>query len=206
MARRRIASMPCSMGADSPGSRPRPNAAATRSRPWRRGEARSFRSLVPLGRRAGKAGRHSVADCCAARRRSAFCRPCRRHRPDGARRPSSGRPITLASLGVANPGKAIALEAAVTTASGVSRRGRASRGGELFRWRHFPRLEAEGRRLRRRALRQRRRRQRRFSQVRRWIAHDARLLPCLRRRARGAARGRRGLSPTGARSARRRRS
>lgn len=35
--------------------------------------------------------------------------------------PSSGRPITLASLGVANPGKAIALEAAVTTASGVSR-------------------------------------------------------------------------------------
>ncbi len=35
--------------------------------------------------------------------------------------PSSGRPITLASLGVANPGKAIALEAAVNTASGVSR-------------------------------------------------------------------------------------
>jgi Protein of unknown function (DUF3095) len=34
--------------------------------------------------------------------------------------PSSGRPITLASLGVANPGKSIALEAAVTTASGVS--------------------------------------------------------------------------------------
>src|SRR5271166_182433 len=35
--------------------------------------------------------------------------------------PSSGRPITLASLGVAEPGKAIGLEAAVTTASGVSR-------------------------------------------------------------------------------------
>ena len=34
--------------------------------------------------------------------------------------PLSGRPITLASLGVADPGKAIALEAAVTTASGVS--------------------------------------------------------------------------------------
>jgi hypothetical protein len=34
--------------------------------------------------------------------------------------PLSGRPVTLASLGVANPGKAIALEAAVTTASGVS--------------------------------------------------------------------------------------
>src|SRR5271163_725525 len=34
--------------------------------------------------------------------------------------PSSGRPITLASLGVANPVKSIALEAAVTTASGVS--------------------------------------------------------------------------------------
>jgi hypothetical protein len=35
--------------------------------------------------------------------------------------PSSGRPITLASLGVADPAKSIALEAAVTTASGVSR-------------------------------------------------------------------------------------
>jgi hypothetical protein len=34
--------------------------------------------------------------------------------------PLSGRPITLASLGVANPVTAIALEAAVTTASGVS--------------------------------------------------------------------------------------
>src|SRR5271165_1183533 len=34
--------------------------------------------------------------------------------------PLGGRPVTLASLGVANPGKAIALEAAVTTASGVS--------------------------------------------------------------------------------------
>jgi Protein of unknown function (DUF3095) len=34
--------------------------------------------------------------------------------------PLSGRPITLASLGVADPMKAIALEAAVTTASGVS--------------------------------------------------------------------------------------
>jgi len=34
--------------------------------------------------------------------------------------PLSGRPVTLASLGVANPGKAIALEAAVTTASGAS--------------------------------------------------------------------------------------
>jgi Protein of unknown function (DUF3095) len=35
--------------------------------------------------------------------------------------PSSGRPITLASLGVADPAKAIALEATVTTASGASR-------------------------------------------------------------------------------------
>jgi Protein of unknown function (DUF3095) len=34
--------------------------------------------------------------------------------------PSSGRPITLASLGVADPGKAIALEASVNAASGVS--------------------------------------------------------------------------------------
>ena len=34
--------------------------------------------------------------------------------------PLDGRPITLSSLGVANPGKSIALEAAVTTASGVS--------------------------------------------------------------------------------------
>src|SRR5271154_2239942 len=35
--------------------------------------------------------------------------------------PSSGRPVTLASLGVADPTKSIALEAAVTTASGVPR-------------------------------------------------------------------------------------
>jgi hypothetical protein len=34
--------------------------------------------------------------------------------------PLSGRPVTLASLSVADPMKAIALEAAVTTASGVS--------------------------------------------------------------------------------------
>ena len=41
--------------------------------------------------------------------------------------PLSGRPITLASLAVANPAKAIAFEAAVTTASGTSRaRARAS--------------------------------------------------------------------------------
>ena len=102
--------------------------------------------------------------------------------------PLDGRPITLASLGVADPMKAIALEASVNAASGASRaRARFSAVASYLLGVTFHKFKLRAGRLRRRALRQRRRRQRRFSQIRRRAAHDPRLLARLRRRARGAA-------------------
>ena len=161
--------------------------------------ARSLWSLLPLGRRAGEA-------------RASCCRVIVAPRGDDPRYPGAGRrdrrgwrsPPRRADGRSRSRASASALPAG-DRARGRGRQGlgrlprqaRVSARGELSARRHVPHLQAEGRRLRRRALRRRRRRQRRFSQVRRWAAHDARLLARLRRRARGAPRGRRRLRRLG---------
>ena len=171
-----------------------------------RARARSLRSLLPLGRSAGEERRRSVAHRRAARRRSALSGARRRDRQLALATPASDRPVTAREpAGPAiRPRRSRSRRPVNGRRSGIPRAlARVARDlattarhdGLLQASSLRPGVSAKGYKSDLVANAD----FRKFDEA----AHDARLLGGLRRRARGATRRGRGLSPTGARSARR---